>query len=399
MAEKVKFCRKCGAPRTEGAKFCKRCGYQFGTGVSTTPTQTEKIQEQYVSEQIQPVYIQVEPAATPVEPASAAEKSKGEPVKPKRTSIAPMVHNASKMAPDVISKVSGAAASVPGVSAVAKKAGQMVNMPGVSDIAQQAGQMINLQEVSALAQPGEFVLDDFVLGALDDVAGSEAGEILNDIKDSITDTISDIKSPLSTALGGAGSVFTGIFKSFKQPKVLLTSALMAVLWIFLGTQRNSDSEVVKILSFLTFSEGGFDREGLGTLGGIAGKGAVAVMFGSLLSGGIPKLISGIGSLFKKTAGKKSIVALLVGIILGIIIYFAFTGLDIASAATAMAGISGAALSLEALGGKNGWIYQMAASLTAKKVDGVRTLQDGKINSLLGGLTAGFAIVTAVTSMW
>jgi hypothetical protein len=42
---------------------------------------------------------------------------------------------------------------------------------------------------------------------------------------------------------------------------------------------------------------------------------------------------------------------------------------------------------------------MAASLTAKKVDGVRTLQDGKINSLLGGLTAGFAIVTAVTSMW
>jgi hypothetical protein len=123
------------------------------------------------------------------------------------------------------------------------------------------------------------------------------------------------------------------------------------------------------------------------------------MFGSLLSGGIPKLVNGAGSMFKKTEGEKSIITLFLGILLGVIIYFAFTGVDLACAATTMAGISGVALSLEALGGKSGWIYQMAASLTAKKVQGVRTLQDGKINSLLGGMTAGFAIVTAMTSMW
>ncbi len=29
MAEKIKFCRKCGTPRTEGAKFCRKCGFQF----------------------------------------------------------------------------------------------------------------------------------------------------------------------------------------------------------------------------------------------------------------------------------------------------------------------------------------------------------------------------------
>ena len=36
MAEKIKFCKQCGAPRIEGAKFCKKCGYQFGASVATT---------------------------------------------------------------------------------------------------------------------------------------------------------------------------------------------------------------------------------------------------------------------------------------------------------------------------------------------------------------------------
>ncbi len=368
MAEKIKFCKKCGKPKAEGAKFCRNCGYQFVDMAAT---------------------------ASPANPTSTQAQPVSKPVNPNRTSIEPKVHNASKMAANVVSQIPGAAMSVPGVAAVAKQAGQMINVPGVAGVAGQVGEMLNLPEVAALAQPGEFALDDFVMGTLEDVVGPEAGEAIK----SVTDTINTIKSPLSTLLGGAGSVFTGIFKAFKQPKVLLTSAVMAVVWIILGMLRNSDSEIVKILSWLTFSEGGFDRDALGTLGGVAGKGAVAVMFGSLLSGGISKLTSGVGAIFKKTEGKKSVVALLFGVLLGIIIYFVFTGVDIASAATAMAGISGAVLSLEALGGQSGWIYQMAASLTAKKVEGVRTLQDGKINSLLGGITAGFAIVTAMTSMW
>ena len=298
MAEKIKFCKQCGAPRIEGAKFCKKCGYQFGASVATTK---------------------------------------------------PM----------------------------------------------QAGQIINLPDASALAKPGEFALDDFVLEAIEDVLGPEAGDAVK----SVSNRISSIKSPLSTLFSGLGSTITGVFKAFKQPKVLFSSAVMAVLWIMLGAQRDSDSEIINMLSWLTFSEGGFDRSALGILGGVAGKGAVAAMFGSIISGGIPKLAKGIGALFKKTEGKKSIVSLLCGILLGIIIYFIFTGINTASAITTMAGISGAVLSLEALGDKSGWLYQMAASLTAKNVQGVRTLQDGKINSLLGGLTMGFALVAAITSLW
>ena len=179
MAEKIKFCKQCGAPRIEGAKFCKKCGYQFGASVATTK---------------------------------------------------PM----------------------------------------------QAGQIINLPDASALAKPGEFALDDFVLGAIEDVLGPEAGDAVK----SVSNRISSIKSPLSTLFSGLGSTITGVFKAFKQPKVLFSSAVMAVLWIMLGAQRDSDSEIINMLSWLTFSEGGFDRSALGILGGVAGKGAVAAMFGS-----------------------------------------------------------------------------------------------------------------------
>ena len=168
-----------------------------------------------------------------------------------------------------------------------------------------------------MAKPGEFALDDFVLEAIEDVLGPEAGDAVK----SVSNRISSIKSPLSTLFSGLGSTITGVFKAFKQPKVLFSSAVMAVLWIMLGAQRDSDSEIINMLSWLTFSEGGFDRSALGILGGVAGKGAVAAMFGSIISGGIPKLAKGIGALFKKTEGKKSIVSLLCGILLGIIIYF------------------------------------------------------------------------------
>ena len=338
MAEKIKFCRKCGTPRSsETAKFCKKCGYQFEDAVAGAVTQAANTS--------------VKEAAKSVSGLAAGQ-------------VTQAVKNTASQAASVV------------VSQVAKGA-------------------VNFPEIMASAQPGEFALDEFVLGTVDDMTGSEAGSAVKKAAGSL----SAIKSPLSTILGGFGSTFVGIFKAFKQPKVLLISVAMAGLWIFLGSNRDSDEGWIKILSWLTFSEGGFDRDTLGTIGGIAGKGAVAVALGSLLSGGIPKFFSGIAALFKKTEGKKSIALVLVGLILGVLIYIGFVGFDNASLVTTMAGISGAVLSLEALGGGNGWIYKMAESLTAKKEDGVRVAQDGKISSLLGGMTAGFAVITAMSSMW
>lgn len=247
--------------------------------------------------------------------------------------------------------------------------------------------------VTAMAQPGEFDFGEFALEAVKKAV--EAGN--SDVAQRVTSAVNTIKSPLSTALGGIGSTFAGIFKAFRQPKVLLTSVIMAILWIALAMFKDSDSVIVKLLSWLTFAEGGFNRDAAGVVGGIAGKGSVALMFISFLSGGIPKMATGLGAVFKKTQGKRSIILLIIGFFLGSYIYFVYAGVDTASASTTMAGISGAVLSLEALGGKSGWIYQMATSLTAKKIQGVRVPQDGKIASLLGGVTAGFAVITAMSS--
>ena len=166
-----------------------------------------------------------------------------------------------------------------------------------------------------------------------------------------------------------------------------------MLWLL----RDSTSPLVKILSWITYAQGGFDRSSIaGTIGGIIGKGTVAAGLGSLFTGGIPNFFKGLGSLFKGTGEKRSIVSLVIGAVIGAVLYFAFTGPKLASAQTAMAGIAGAFLALQSIGRKEGPLYQLAQSLTSKTVNGVRTVQSGKAQSFLTGLFLGFAAATAVT---
>ena len=64
----------------------------------------------------------------------------------------------------------------------------------------------------------------------------------------------------------------------------------------------------------------------------------------------------------------------------------------------MAGISGALLSLQALGSGQGWLSTLAQSLTAKMTDGVRLPQPGSGKSLLAGMTGGFTLAALLTSI-
>lgn len=61
----------------------------------------------------------------------------------------------------------------------------------------------------------------------------------------------------------------------------------------------------------------------------------------------------------------------------------------------MAGIAGAVLSLEALGGGTGKLYELAQSLTSRAENGVRSAVRGRCDGLLTGMTLGFALGTAV----
>ena len=94
--------------------------------------------------------------------------------------------------------------------------------------------------------------------------------------------------------------------------------------------------------------------------------------------------------------KRSIAAIVIGVVLGIIIFLFFTGPDLASAGNSMAGIAGALLSLEALGSGGGKLYELVESLTSRVQGGVRTAVIGRTDGLLTGLSLGFVLSTAIS---
>ena len=185
----------------------------------------------------------------------------------------------------------------------------------------------------------------------------------------------------------------------RSPGAFIGTALMAALWFGISRLRGSGVEevVVDTLSRLTFAQGGYGRTGAGAVGGLFGMGTVAAMFGSLLSGGLIDAFKGIGALFVGHGERRSLVSVVVGVVLGGALYFAFAG-ENASPDTAMAGIAGAVLSLEALGAGNGALYTLVQSLTSRARNGVRTAVQGRCDGLFTGLTLGFAIATALTSI-
>ena len=108
-------------------------------------------------------------------------------------------------------------------------------------------------------------------------AGSAAGEIncgelaLSGLG-GVTEQVTKVLSPVSGLLRSVGSFLGGIKGVFQKPSALIGTVLTAALWFVLARLRGSDSGLVKALSWLTFSEGGFDRSALGAVGGVLGKG-------------------------------------------------------------------------------------------------------------------------------
>ena len=154
---------------------------------------------------------------------------------------------------------------------------------------------------------------------------------------------------------------------------------------------------MNLLSFLTYAEGGFDRSGIGILGGILGKGIVAAGLLSLPRDGVINAAKGIGALFAGHGEKRGILNILLGIVLGAAAYYVFVGPDNASAATAMPGIAGALLTMEALGSGNGKLYELARSLTSRISNGTREEAKGRCDGLLTGLVLGFALATVLSA--
>lgn len=250
----------------------------------------------------------------------------------------------------------------------------MVQAPRQAEITQ-------MKMFAAPAAGGELDFGEVIIPGLSDLSGAGV----------------KIPGPFIGILQGISSFIGGIFSVFRKPAALIGTVLFAVLWFVLAQFRGTDSEIIRILSWLTFSEGGFDRSVFGMLAGALGKGTVAAALISLFTGGLTKLVKGIGVLFAGNGEKRSIFCILAGVILGGLVCFAFTGKN-ASADTAMAGIAGVLLPLETLGGSSGKLYKLAQSLTSRIENGVRTPVRGRSDSLLIGLTLGFTLATVLSSL-
>lgn len=361
----MKYCTKCGAQLADDAKFCTKCGAKVAASSA--------------------------PKAAAVKAASESDREA------RKRKIVELPKKDVDAFNSAVSKVKGRAETVK--KAVEPKASKKDSSPKTS--------VFSSGSAAEKAKPAAAVARAVASGAPDRfVASASAGELAFGEFDlsgrafsGITEGFTEALSPVKAIIKTFGSFVSGLFTYFKKPKYIILLVIIVAVWTVLGILRGNSNPVVKILSWLTFADGGLDRDSIaGMIGGAFGKGTVAAALGSLFTGGIPNFFKGIGSAIKGTGEKRSIVSLVIGLVIGAALYFAFAGLALASKATAMAGIAGAVLSLEAIGRKAGPLYSLAQSLTSKKENGVRFAQSGKAQSLLSGLFLGFALATALMAL-
>lgn len=357
------FCRYCGSPLREGANFCPKCGKSLvKTTAPKAPEQAPPAVERelHLNERVPNRPQAVQRPAADVQPQQTNPQTR----RPSNQRL----HSA----PPVAAPIS----------------------PGKA----QTGAAVHSTRGHQAAERAQAALADQVRTLTASAAGElDCGEVFLDGPGTLYKAAEQALSPLSGVLQGLGSYVGGILHIFKRPVSLIGTVLLAALWFALAKLRGSDFEIVKILSWLTFSEGGFERSLPGMVCGTLGKGTVAAALVSLLGGGFVNAFKGIGALFTGHGEKRSLVSILLGALIGAAVYFAFAG-RYASAETAMAGVAGALLSLEALGGGSGKLYQLSQSLTSRAADGVRTAVRGSCDGLLTGLTLGFALATALSAL-
>lgn len=196
-----------------------------------------------------------------------------------------------------------------------------------------------------------------------------------------------------TALAG------GLAGVFRNPKALLSTLFFGAAWILLPILQEAlpDSPVLGFLSWLTYARGGLDRAGAGVLGGILGKVTVASALSGIVSGGLPQMAAGLGRMFSRDE-KGSIGTAFLGALTGAVCYMIFAGIGSMGAGSTMAGISGVLLCLRSLGSGKGFFSGLAESATSRVVNGVRTADPGRQKGMLSGMTAGFAVITALSAL-
>lgn len=191
----------------------------------------------------------------------------------------------------------------------------------------------------------------------------------------------------------------------KNPKQMLPTALLGLVWLVLALLGSFGINPipVRILSFLTFAQGGMFGGVLGAAGGILGKVVVAAFLNAAIvplfqkkapfsgiGGGIKGFFSGIAV--------KSITAvapLLGGVGVSLLLY-AFMNSN-QSLQNSMVGIIAFVMLLQGIGKQGGFLWGLAFS-TASSLSRGRTPSYIGVTRCVSGMTLGFALGVALSAM-
>ena len=165
----------------------------------------------------------------------------------------------------------------------------------------------------------------------------------------------------------------------KHPLNLLPTVLLAVIWIVLGwmAAKAKLALPLKVVSFLTFTEGGLFGGVIGAVGGIVGKVVVAAFVNAallpLFHGKMP--FSGVGNSFSQMASSMRLNSagalrpLFYGLGVALLLY-SFMNVT-QSGQNAMVGIVAVVMLLQNIGNKGGFLwgflFSMANSVTGGRV--------------------------------
>lgn len=203
-------------------------------------------------------------------------------------------------------------------------------------------------------------------------------------------------SAVSNAIPGPGKLigtsvkqfFTSIGAAFKDPKRLIPAFVLAVVWLVLNILQSCGINPVptRILSFLTFANGGMSGGFFGAVGGIIGKGIFAGALVSLIGlfsrkGGVKRSF---GETLKGAFGVSlnTLWAYLTGIGAAMLLYLFISGG--ATRISFMGGIAASFLAARAAL-NNGFLRQLLGSFTKRK-----SPSDPNVQGLIRGLSVGFA---------
>ena len=190
---------------------------------------------------------------------------------------------------------------------------------------------------------------------------------------------------------------------FKHPMMLLPTLVLGAIWLVIG-YLSSTTELpgwAKVVSFLSFAEGGLFGGALGAAGGIVGKVVVAVFINSAIlplfqkklpfvgvAGGIKGMFSNMGEQVVR-----GIAPFLGGMGAALLLY-SFMNISHVQI-NAFVGVAAVVLLLQNIGNQGGFLFGLLFSV-ANSITKGRVPRFITITRMLTGMTVGFTVAVSLS---